>query len=166
MAKNSLLVSSNFASVVDRVSRYFVLSSSGLRIGSWLSNNFFYQVWKMHQIPGFSWRQTFGDTLESVHSVKTQKSKLAIFKKKLLLCSGRELATWVYSTKVKIIVARYPLHYRDINTWCWILTQVSKLVCIRQCRHFVFSPRGKYIDRCSVLHSGLVCTSNDEKRTL
>ena len=164
MAKNSLLVSSNFASVVDRVPRYFVLSSSGLRIGSWLWNNFFYPSMENASNTGF-WvgGKHLATLLVSVLSVECM---LAIFKKKLLPCSGRELATWVYSTKVKIIVARYPLHYRDINNWCWILSRVSKLVCIRQCRHFVFSPRGKYIDRCSVLHSGLVCTSNDEKCTL
>ena len=164
MAKNSLLVSSNFASVVDRVPRYFVLSSSGLRIGSWLWNNFFLSKYgKCIKYRVLSWRQTFGDTFSLCAQCRMYAGN---FQKKLLPCLGRELATWVYSTKVKIIVARYPLHYRDINTWCWILCQVSKLVCIGQCRHFVFSPRGKYIDRCSVLHSGLVCTSNDEKRTL
>ena len=84
-----------------------------------------------------SWRQTFGGTCSLCPQSK--KSALTIFKK--VCCSARDanLRPWVYSTKVKSIVARYPLHYWDINNWWWIFSQVRKLMCIGHYRHFVFS---------------------------
>ena len=84
--------------------------------------------------------------------VISQKSMLTIFKK--VCCSGRDANSrpWVYSTKVKIIVARYPLHYWDINNWWWIFRQVRKLMYVGHYRHFVFF----HVESTS---AGAVCTT-------
>ena len=87
MAKNSLLVSSNFASVVDRLPRYFVLSSSGLRIGSWLWNNFFYPSMENASNTGF-W--VGGKHLATLLvSVLSEECMLAISKKIVALLGTR-----------------------------------------------------------------------------
>ena len=122
---------------------------------------FFIQVWKMHQIPGFSWRQTFGNTFLCTQS--KHKNLSWQFSKKTVALLGtrtRDLSLLNKSQNYCSTLSTTLLRYQQL---VMNFQPSEKTDVCRPLPPFCFFPRGKYISWCSVHHSG---TSDDDKCTL
>ena len=111
MAKDSSLVYSNSASVVDNTSGYFAFSWSGPRIGSRYCDSSFLSKYKNASNTGF---RVGGKHLPHMQPLRLIKEDS--FQKNIdALLGTRTREPEPSTTTVKNIVARYPLHYGDIQ---------------------------------------------------
>ena len=152
MAKYPSLVSCNSASVVDSMPRYFAFHGVDLGSGPDHVTIFFLSKYgKCIKYRLLSWRQTFSGTFSSVRSQSKQ------FSKKFVAVPGTRTREPESSQQKSKSVARYPLHYWDINNRYWIFSLLIKLVCIGHYRHFVFST---WKVHCTLARSALATMRN------
>ena len=159
MAKDSSLVNSNSASVVDNTSGYFAFSWSGPRIGSrYCDSSFLSKYKKCIKYRLSSWRQTFATHAASALDQRRQFSKK-------YWCPARDAnsRTWAkynncqkYCSTLSTTLRRYTMIFAEIHPKWTKVAGVSRHFVMAAILLFFFT-RGKYIT-----YTGTTCTENQQ----